>query len=187
MSSEVLSTEEVMENDVFTARTESLYSVSGEQIVVFRLAEESYGITIAEVWEILETGPITNIPNSPDFISGLFNFRGTLVTVIDLRLLFNIVDGEVNAAHIMIIRDGENVYGLLVDEVTDVLKFSNENIKDPPSLITERIGIDIIKGICSIEDKLVILLRIQNLIKNLVQRDYSKLKIKGERETEDEE
>jgi len=135
------------------------------QLVVFRLCDEMYGVEILDVWEIVTTGEITIVPNSPDFLRGIINFRSNIVAVIDLEKRFRLHrEGENIGDHVMIVRIGNSVFGLLVDEVTDVLRLPEEEIRAPPAIITEKIGIDFVKGVGTLEDRLIILLDLEKVL-----------------------
>jgi len=135
------------------------------QLVVFSLCDEMYGVGILDVWEIVTTGEITIVPNAPDFLRGIINFRSNIVAVIDLEKRFRLQrDGKYTGDHIMIVRIGNSVFGLLVDEVTDVLRLPEEEIRAPPSIITEKIGIDFVKGVGTLEDQLIILLDLEKVL-----------------------
>ena len=135
------------------------------QLVVFSLCDEMYGAGILDVWEIVRTGEITIVPNSPDFLRGIINFRSSIVAVIDLEKRFRLHrEGEYTGNHIMIVRIGNSVFGLLVDEVTDVLRLPEEEIRAPPPIITEKIGIDFVRGVGTLEDQLIILLDLEKVL-----------------------
>ena len=156
------------------------------QFVVFTLGNEEYGVGILDVREIVKTDTITMIPNSPDFLKGVINLRSKIVGVIDLekRFLLKREDEEHTGKHIVIAMIGDGTFGLLVDEVTDVLRLPKEDIKLPPETITKKIGIDYVEGIGTMEDKLIILLDLEKVLseKELIQlaktstREYRRIK-----------
>jgi len=136
------------------------------QFVVFTLGNEEYGVGILDVREIVKTGTITMIPNSPDFLKGVINLRSKIVGVIDLekRFLLKRDDEEHTGKHIVIAMISDGTFGLLVDEVTDVLRLPKESIKLPPEIITKKIGIDYVEGIGTVNDKLIILLDLKKVL-----------------------
>ena len=143
------------------------------QLVVFDLGGEEYGLGITEVKEIVKTGEITYVPNTPDFIRGIINLRGKMVVVMDMENRFLIErEEEWKGKHIIIIEKGENTFGLMVDEVTEVLRLSEDAIKEAPKVITQRIHADYLKGVGTIEERLIIIL---NLDKVLDEEELSKL------------
>jgi len=149
------------------------------QLVVFDLGGEEYGLGITEVKEIVKTGEITYVPNTPDFIRGIINLRGKMVVVMDMKNRFMIErEDEWKGKHIIIIERGENTYGLMVDEVSEVLRLPEDAIKEAPEIITTRIHADYLKGVGTLEDRLIIVL---NLDKVLAEDDLAKLAQTAER------
>lgn len=166
------------------------------QIVVFTLGNEEYGVGILDVREIVKTGTITMIPNAPDFLKGVINLRSKIVGVIDLekRFLLKREDEEYTGKHIVIAEIGDGTFGLLVDEVTDVLRLPKEDVKLPPEMITKKIGIDYVKGIGTLGDKLIILLDLARVLseKELIELakapkiEYRKIKRKKKEKAAEE-
>ncbi len=166
------------------------------QIVVFTLGNEEYGVGILDVREIVKTGTITMIPNAPDFLKGVINLRSKIVGVIDLekRFLLKREDEEYTGKHIVIAEIGDGTFGLLVDEVTDVLRLPKEDVKLPPEMITKKIGIDYVKGIGTQGDKLIILLDLARVLseKELIELakapkiEYRKIKRKKKEKAAEE-
>jgi len=143
------------------------------QLVVFSLGGEEYGLPITEVKEIMKTGEITFVPNAPDFIRGIINLRGKIVVVIDLENRFLIErEKEWKGKHIIIIERGENTFGLMVDEVTEVLRLAEEQIKEAPEIITKKIHADYLQGVGTLENRLIIIL---NLDAVLSEEELAKL------------
>jgi len=165
MSSEVMSISgEEMEQASMSLR-EEIEQEKTVQLVVFSLCNEIYGVEILDVWEIIETGEITMVPNAPNFLKGIINFRSNIVPVIDLEKRFRLQrEGDYTGNHIMIVRIGDNVFGLLVDEVTNVLRLPEQVIMAPPTIITEKIGIEFVKSVGTLDDQLIILLDLEKVL-----------------------
>ncbi len=156
------------------------------QLVVFSLEDESFGADINQVREIVRVGIVTPIPDSPNFIKGVTNIRGEIVIVIDLKERFFLpVKKPVESKHIVITGQEGNLYGLLVDEVTEVLRIPRTDIKTTPHLIT-KIDRTYISGVLSLENRLIMLL---DLKKVLSEEDLNKLAraVLARRETRTEE
>lgn len=183
MSSETIAR---MEERAVVVEEPAIEEMDTAQFVVFTLGNEEYGVGILDVREIVKTGTVTMIPNAPDFLKGVINLRSKIVGVIDLekRFLLKREDEEHTGKHIVIAMIGGGTFGLLVDEVTDVLRLPKEGIKLPPETITKKIGIDYVEGIGTIEDKLIILLDLEKVLseKELIElakasaREYRKIK-----------
>lgn len=124
------------------------------QLVVFVLDQEEYGIDINELKEIIKIPDITPVPNTPAFIKGILNLRGKIVVVIDLEQRFKLHrDDKAVTSHVVIIEKDDNVYGILVDKVEEVLRVPISQIKAVPQLLTSKIHSDYLKGVVSLEDQ----------------------------------
>ena len=135
------------------------------QFVVFALSGEEYGVGILDVREIVKTSDITMVPNMPDFIKGIINLRGKIVVVIDLEKRFLLQrEEEHTGKHIIIVLAKENMFGLLVDEVTEVLRLPEDAIKPTPKLITEKIDSRYLKGVGTLSSRLIMLLDIEMVL-----------------------
>jgi purine-binding chemotaxis protein CheW len=111
----------------------ALLATAPREYLSFKLGAEEYGIDILRVQEIRGYEPPTRIANSPEFIKGVVNLRGTIVPVVDMRLRFNLSDVQYNAFTVVIVLNvaGRTV-GMVVDSVSDVLELSGEQIKPAP-------------------------------------------------------
>ncbi|MBA4152658.1 MAG: chemotaxis protein CheW, partial [Acinetobacter sp.] len=97
-------------------------SENGKELLTFALGSEEYGIDILKVQEIRGYEKVTHIVNSPAFIKGVINLRGTIVPIIDLRLKFALGSAEYTAFTVVIILNVSNrVVGVVVDSVSDVI------------------------------------------------------------------
>jgi purine-binding chemotaxis protein CheW len=128
------------------------------QYLAFRLAGEQYGINIHEIVEILKYRPATPVPHAADLIHGIVSVRGRIITVVDGRLRLGLAADPVGpASRIIVLRDGDESVGLLVDEVLQVEKFSPESISKPPSTLTDAAKRGI-AGVCDIEQGSILIL-----------------------------
>ena len=143
------------------------------QLIVFDLGDEEYGADINQVREIIRTGTITPIPDSTDFIKGVSNIRGEIPVIIDLKSRFFLppVKREVEDRHIVITEQEKNIFGLLVDEVTEVLRIPETEIKSAPELVT-KIDREYVSGVITPENRLIILL---DLSKVLAEEELARL------------
>jgi len=135
------------------------------QLIVFDLGDEEYGANINQVREIIRTGTITPIPDSPDFIRGISNIRGEVPVIIDLKSRFFLPPAkrEVEDRHILITEQDKNIFGLLVDEVTEVLRIPETDIKPAPELVT-KIDREYVNGVITLENRLIILLDLAKVL-----------------------
>lgn len=134
------------------------------QIIVFKLGGDEYAANIDQVTEIITVGPIAPVPDSPDFIKGVANVRGDIIVAIGLRSRFSMHTGEeVQARHAIITEQDNNLYGLMVDEVTEVLRIPETDIKPAPKLVTQIDG-RYIPGVVTRDDRLIILLDLEKVL-----------------------
>lgn len=148
------------------------------QFVGFFIRDDEFGVDIREIQEINKLVPITEVPRSPQFVEGVINLRGQIVPVIDLRVRFNIERKEYDKkTRIIVINVNNKKIGLIVDSVSEVLRISLSDIQDPPAEAV-REGVEFIKGIAEINDRLVVILDLksiltQNQIKDIgIMKDY---------------
>lgn len=135
-----------------------------EQLVVFEVGDESFGIDISLVQEIIRMQPITEVPKAPMYVKGVINLRGKVIPIIDLRERFGFATGEeTKATRIVVVNVLGNTVGMIVDAVSEVLRLPTDAI-EPPSTIVESIGSQYLKGIGKLEDRLIILLDLDKLL-----------------------
>ena len=142
--------------------------VIDHQFLTFELAGEEYGINITRVQEIKGWLPVTRIPNTPDYVSGVLNLRGNIVPIIDMRCRFNLERVEYSPTTVIIVLSVEDAHrsrhiGIIVDAVSDVLNVNNEDIKDPPEF-GEDINVEFISGLTASNDKMVMILEIDKML-----------------------
>lgn len=128
------------------------------QLVVFDLANEHYGVDIAAVEGIIKMQAITNVPRAPQSVEGVTNLRGKVLPVIDLRKRFGLPPEEAtkNTRIVVVEMNGATV-GMIVDGVSEVLRVSPDAV-EPPSPIVATVDSAFIKGIAKVGERLVILL-----------------------------
>jgi purine-binding chemotaxis protein CheW len=124
------------------------------QVVVFELDNEEYALKITDLREIIKIPEITSIPNSPEFIQGIFNLRGKIVVVVDLEKKFKFTrENKEKPKHIIITEVGGNDFGVIVDEVKEVLRIPVENIKPTPELISAKVHTEYLNGVIVFDNK----------------------------------
>ena len=132
------------------------------QHLTFILGKETYAVDILCVEEIKSGETITPIPRTPDYIKGVMNLRGAIVPVVDLRERFNIKPSSQRPVDVVIIlnietEDGRRTVGAIVDDVDDVVGFSEDSIKPSPDL-GSKISTQFIHGIVTVDDQVIIAL-----------------------------
>ncbi|WP_105166890.1 chemotaxis protein CheW [Pseudoalteromonas sp. T1lg23B] len=138
------------------------------QYLTFMMAGEEYGLDILAVQEIRGWEDVTAIPNSPSFVKGAINLRGTIVPIIDLRLRFGIQSISYGPLTVVIvvsvqIREQQKVMGLVVDAVSDVYSISQEKAKDVPDFQDSDNG-QYVHGLVNVGEKMVVLLNLAKVL-----------------------
>ena len=134
------------------------------QLVSFRLADETFGVEITKVREIILMCEITHVPQSPPYVKGLINLRSTVIPVVDLRSLFGLSETELDSAsRIMVMQVGSRTIGIIVDAVDEVLRISRKYIAAPPPTVAG-LGQDYLTGLVRLESELLILLDIERVL-----------------------
>lgn len=129
------------------------------QYVVFKIHTEEYGIEIGNVLEIVQMQEITKIPQSVDLIEGIINLRGQIIPIVDLKKRFyNLRTDVKDSSRIIVVNAGDQVVGIIADEVSEVLRLGAEMIEAPPVLVKESSAGSGIKGVGKLENRLLILL-----------------------------
>jgi purine-binding chemotaxis protein CheW len=137
----------------------------GTRLITFILGEEKYGLDILKVRELISFPEgLTRIPGMPDFIIGMFNLRGLVIPVMDLRKKFKMSSEERHEFSVIIIVEVDNKnIGLTVDSVSDVIFVKEENIQETTDLAVN-VDTNFIKGVAKTKDVMVILLDIDFLL-----------------------
>jgi purine-binding chemotaxis protein CheW len=132
--------------------------------VTFRLENEKYGINVMQVQEVLRVTEIAPVPGAPSYVLGIINLRGNVVTVIDTRSRFGLASAEMDdSTRIVIIEADEQVVGILVDSVAEVVDLKASEIETAPNVGTEE-SAKFIQGVASHDDELLILVDLNKLL-----------------------
>jgi purine-binding chemotaxis protein CheW len=136
---------------------------SGEYLT-FTLGKEEYGIEILKVQEIRGYETVTRIANSPDFIKGVVNLRGTIVPIIDMRIKFRLCEAQYNEFTVVIILNvAGRVVGMVVDSVSDVIQLTAEQVRPAPDF-SSAFDTKYITGLGTVDDRMLILVDIERLM-----------------------
>jgi purine-binding chemotaxis protein CheW len=135
-----------------------------EQLIVFRLGREAYGVDIGQVQGIERIQRITKVPHTPDFVEGVINLRGQVTPVITLRARFGLPPAEhTKETRIVVVRMGDTGVGLVVDAVDGVLRITSDQV-EPPSELVSSVEAEYLRGIAKVADNLLILLDLQKVL-----------------------
>jgi len=133
------------------------------QYVIFRLEDEYYGADIRNIQEIILPKIPTKVPNNPDFIEGVIDYRNKVIPVLDLKKRFKLGIGEYTKdTKFIVVQLGDKHIAVVVDEVTEIFRTDTDNIGEPPEMT--RIGKDYITGVAHLGERLIILLDLAKVL-----------------------
>lgn len=140
-------------------------SSTGHEFLTFALGAEEYGIDILKVQEIRCYERVTHIVNAPKFIKGVINLRGIIVPIVDLRMKFDLGNADYTAFTVVIILNlSSRVVGVVVDSVSDVIQLELDEIREAPSLSSVDLDAQFIRGLATLNERMVILMDIEALM-----------------------
>ena len=157
---------EMLESNI-SATSHSAFSAAG-QYLTFLLGGEEYGLDILRVQEIKGWEPATWIPNTPEYIQGVINLRGHIIPIVDLRRRFQLEHCDILRTTVIVVvkvilDGGERTVGFVVDAVSDVYHIGEEQIQLSSDLGSV-VNSNAIWGIARQEDKMIILVQVDDLI-----------------------
>ena len=139
-------------------------NVEHRQCVTFRLDAEIYGINVMLVQEVLRVTDIAPVPGAPDYVIGIINLRGNVVTVIDTRMRFGLPPRDFDdATRIVIIETENQTVGLVVDSVSEVVDIYSNEIETAPNVGNDETA-RYIEGVVSRGEDLLILVDLNKLL-----------------------
>lgn len=146
------------------------------QFISFKIDQQEYAVDIMSVREIKGWVETTSLPNTPDFVFGVINLRGTIVPIIDLRARFHMGHTAPTKIHVVVIVAVERrVIGLLVDAVSDIITVSPEEIKPVPQVDTKGSGHELLSGLISLDNRVVSLLTLDHILRTVDLEEDLKL------------
>jgi len=132
------------------------------RFIIFTVSNEEFGIEINRVVEIIRPQKVTHFPGVPVFVSGVFNLRGSVIPLIDMRKRLNVRPAP-NKEKILILKFHNGKIGLLVDSVSEILTIEDREIAPPPAIF-KGLKTEYIKGIGRVNDRLIIIFDLDNLM-----------------------
>jgi purine-binding chemotaxis protein CheW len=133
-------------------------------LVGFRVGRETFGVPIERVHEIVRVPQITAVPDVPDYIEGVINLRGKIVSIIDLRKRFGeavITSDRKN--RVMVIEADKKLVGLIVDSASEVLKVPLADVEDPPNVFEEG-DLNYVSGVGKLNGRIIILVDLSKVL-----------------------
>ncbi|MBY5921277.1 chemotaxis protein CheW [Ferrimonas balearica] len=145
------------------------------QWVTFHLEHETYGINVMQVREVLRYSDIAPVPGAPSYVLGIINLRGNVVTVIDTRARFGLAEAPItDHTRIVIIEAEDQVVGILVDSVAEVVYLNSSEVDSAPNVGNEE-SAKFIQGVCHRDDKLLILVDLEKLLSDQEWQELASL------------
>lgn len=134
------------------------------QLVGFQVGRETYGVPITSLHEIVRVPEITAVPDAPEYMEGVINLRGKIVSVMDLRKRFGAKATAANRRNrILVVEHNGRLSGLIVDSASEVLKISSTEIEPPPTVLQEG-GMNCVTGLGKYKGRLITLLDMNKLL-----------------------
>jgi purine-binding chemotaxis protein CheW len=134
------------------------------KVIVFRLADEEYGVEVHQVRSIERMQNITRVPRTPAFVKGVINLRGVVTPIIDLKTRFNLGEESYNdSTRIIIVAVDDMEVGLIVDAANDVIDIPVNSIEQPPAVVGG-IKAAYLRGVAKLGDRLLIMLNLDKVL-----------------------
>ena len=135
-----------------------------EQLVGFIVGEEEFAIPILYIKEIIKPIEYTRVPSVPDYVLGVFNLRGSVIPLIDLRIKFNLNPTKMTAnTRYIVMKDDDNIAGLVIDRLTEAIRINKNRIDQPPETLARDKGM--IQGIGKRDNNILTILKVEALLK----------------------
>ena len=135
-----------------------------EEYLCFRVADENYAINIMAIKEIIKPREVTEVPRVPSYVLGIISLRGVIIPVYDMRRRLGLEDGPGgNRQRILVVRHGEGFAGILVDQVSHVVKLKRDDEEQPPAVL-EGAGREFVQGIGHHDGSMLILLDLDKIL-----------------------
>ncbi len=146
-------------------QNKAIYDTEFIEIVVFYVAEIPCALRAVEIQSIIQNDMITPVHHAPDYVNGVINLRGQIVTTIDMRAKFNLdAKDSRDKMKVVIVKHNGEVYGLSVDSVDDILKARTDLVDLPPSNVKGLNG-TFFTGIYKNEDSLIAIINLDEILK----------------------
>jgi purine-binding chemotaxis protein CheW len=133
-------------------------------IVGFRVGRETYGVPITALHEIVRVPEITAVPDAPEYMEGVINLRGKIVSILDLRKRLG--QSEITPSRrnrILVLEHNGRLAGLIVDSASEVLKIPESDVDPPPTEFLEG-GLNCVTGLGKHQGRLIVLLDMAKLL-----------------------
>ena len=151
------------------------------QLVGFRIGKEMFGVPIELVHEIVRVPEVTAVPDALEYVEGVINLRGKIISVVDLRKRFGEPDVHADRKNRILVANVEGtMVGLIVDAASEVLKLPNSEIEAPPSNVFDEAEVNYVTGVGKLNGRLIILLDLKKILDKGELRRLGDLMTAGE-------
>ncbi len=134
------------------------------QLVGFIIGEEEYAVPILNIREIIKPIEYTRVPSVPSYVLGVFNIRGSVIPLIDLRMKFGLPSiNNTNDTRYIVVKGSENTAGFVIDRLTEAIRINKNRIDPPPETIAKDQGM--IYGIGKRESSMLTILKVEGILK----------------------
>lgn len=167
------------------SRGATIAGINTQKYLTFTLGDETYGLDILRVQEIIGMMPVTRVPQTPGFVRGVINLRGRVVPVVDLRVKFEAPSAlDTERTCIVVVQVSgktSSVMGVVVDEVSEVVDIAEEQIEDTPDF-GGGIDTEFVRGLGKVEGSVVMLLDIDRVLSATEMKTVESIASKAEQE-----
>lgn len=145
-------------------RTAEAATAPPKEFLTFRLGDQEFGVDILKVQEIRGYADVTRIPDTPDYIKGVINLRGSVVPVVDMRLKFRLPAHYDDFTVMIVLNMASTVIGIVVDSVSDVTAIAEDKLKPPPEF-GRSVDARFLTGIGMVGERMILLLDIDEMLR----------------------
>jgi purine-binding chemotaxis protein CheW len=151
------------------------------QLVGFRIGREMFGVPIELVHEIVRVPEVTAVPDALEYVEGVINLRGKIISVVDLRKRFGESEIQADRKNRILVANIEGtMVGLIVDAASEVLKLPNTEIEAPPANVFDDAEVNYVTGVGKLDGRLIILLDLKKILDKGEIRRLGDLMTSGE-------
>jgi purine-binding chemotaxis protein CheW len=136
----------------------------GNQQLVFLIGSEEFGVDALQVKELIRYSAPVKVPNAPPTVRGVINFRGEVIPVLDMRMIFQLEPGKYNEyTVIVVVETGGKIFGLIVDRVLDMISLAEENIQPTPEFSSKE-KTKYLKSMGKFGNQLILMLNLEKVV-----------------------
>lgn len=152
-----------------TTQADEPNTATAAELLSFRVAEQEYSVDIMKVREIRSWAQPTPLPHAPDYVCGVINLRGTVLPIIDLATRLALPRAETTERSVIVVLShGDQMFGIVVDDVSDILEIPDEDMQPPPDLKADGTAV-FIKALTIVEDRMIRVLELDSIVPSAEQ------------------